>query len=285
VTALLIVIGIIAFYFLLTLLLSFAVQWFPRNPIRDEPDWGRVTDTKISAVDGGLLEVWRIEPDGNSRGTIVLAHGWGRNRDRMVHRARIFAGLGFTTVIHSARDHGGSSRSRVVNAIMFAEDIEAVLNWIGEPVLLYGHSAGAAGAIIAAHRNQDKIRLLFLEASYAYTKDGLLSLYKWANWFFGTFLGPMIIFWWDIFYRGAMDRYSPANLAPDLNMPVMIIHGEKDQRFPISFAHTLRRQFPAGMVEMYIAPGADHSDASHTPGYPAAVKKFIDRYYKYGEGP
>ena len=270
--------GIIGLYLLGTLLLSFLVQRFPRNPVHEKPDWGRLTDTTIPASDGGHLEVWRVEPDGRPRGTVVLAHGWGRNRDRMVPRARIFAQLGFTTVMHSARDHGGSSRSRLVNAVMFAQDMATVIDWIGEPVLLYGHSAGAAGAIIAAHENPDKVRLLFLEACYADTKTGLLSLYKWANRMFGTFVAPMIIFWWDVFYRGAMDRYSPINLAPDLRMPVMIIHGEKDRRFPVSFAHTLKRCFAPDQADMYIAPGAGHSDSSLTPGYAAAITAFIDRF-------
>ena len=266
----------ICFYLVITLILFFVVQRFPRDPVDDKPDWGQVTDTKIPAQDGGHLEVWHVQPHGKSRGTIVLAHGWGRNRDRMVPRARIFAGLGFTTVMHSARDHGGSSPARHVNAVMFSQDIETVINWIGESVLLYGHSAGAAGAIIAAHENQDKIRLLFLEASYADTKTGLLSLYKWANWFFGTLFGPMIIFWWNLLYRGAMDRYSPINLAPNLKMPVMIIHGEKDRRFPLQFAYTLRQAFVNQQVDMYIGPGAGHSDSSLTPGYAAAVQAFID---------
>jgi len=273
-----ILISIIFGYLLITLLLSFVVQRFPRNPVDEQPDWGRVTDTRIPARDGGQLEVWRVEPGGQSRGTIVLAHGWGRNRDRMVPRARIFAELGFTTVMHSARDHGESSSARLVNAVMFAQDIESVIDWVDEPVLLYGHSAGAAGAIIAAHENQARIRLLFLEASYADTKTGLLNLYKWANWFFGTFFGPMIIFWWDLVYRGAMDHYSPINLAPDLKIPVMIIHGEKDQRFPLKFAHQLRQAFGHDHVAMYIGPGAGHSDSSLTPGYAGAVQAFIDRY-------
>jgi pimeloyl-ACP methyl ester carboxylesterase len=254
------------------------MQRIPRNPIIDEPDWGRVIDTRIPAIDGGYLEVWRADPDGESHGIVVFAHGWGRNRDRMVYRARLFADLGFTTVMHSARDHGGSSKSCVVNAVKFAEDIEAVLKWIDEPVSLYGHSAGAAGAIIAAHRNPEKIRRLFLEASYADTKEGLLSLYTWANRFFGKVIGPMIIFWWDLLYPGAMDQYSPANLAPDLCMPVMIIHGEKDQRFPVAFAHTLKNRFPADKVDMYIAPGVGHSDASHTPDYLKAIRSFLNHY-------
>jgi pimeloyl-ACP methyl ester carboxylesterase len=245
--------------------------------VDDKPDWGKTIDEKIPAVDGGFLEVWRVEPDIPSRGIIVIAHGWGRNRDRMIHRARIFASYGFTTVIHSARDHGGSSSCRFVNAGTFAEDIEAVLDWLGEPVLLYGHSAGAAGAIIAASRNHDRIKALFLEASYADTKEGLRSLYRWANRFFGMVFAPMIIFWWDLFYRGAMDRVSPKRLAAGIRMPVMIIHGEKDQRFPLRFALELKASFPGDRVDMFIAKDADHSDSSHTPGYRRAIRSFLDR--------
>jgi pimeloyl-ACP methyl ester carboxylesterase len=209
---------------------------------------------------------------------VVLAHGWSRNRDRMVPRARMFAQFGFTTVIHSARDHGNSSPRKSMNAVRFAEDIEAVLKWVGEPVALYGHSAGSAGAIIAAARNLPLIKLLFLEASYAYTREGLLSLYRWVNPVFGKLFGPMILFWMDLFYRGAPDRYSPARQAKEILVPVMLIHGEKDQRFPVAFAHELKRHFPHDEVSFFVAKGAGHSESSTKPGYREAVEAFLDTY-------
>ena len=269
--------SILLVYVIFTLFLTYLVQQIPRNPVPDTPDWGRTIDTKIPSIDGGFLEVWRIEPDGPSRGTVVFAHGWGRNRGRMVSRARLFGQWGFTTVIHSARDHGHSSPRRFMNAAKFAEDIEAVLNWVREPVALYGHSAGAGGAIMAAAGNQDKIKLLFLEACYAHTKGGLLSLYKWFNPFFGALFGPMIIFWLNLFYGNKLETVSPARLAPALKMPVMLVHGEKDRRFPLAFAVTLRDSFSPGQADLYVAEGAGHSESSQTPGYPDAVRSFLER--------
>jgi pimeloyl-ACP methyl ester carboxylesterase len=272
--------GLIGLYLLITLICTYFVQQLPRNPVSDPPDWGRVIDTKIPAVDGGLLEVWRIEPQGASRGLIVFAHGWGRNRDRMVSRARIFARWGFTAVIHSARDHGGSSRRRFMNAVKFAEDIEAVLSWLDQPVILYGHSAGSAGAIIAASRNSNRIRILFLEASYAHTKEALLSLYRWVNSFFGICFGPMILFWMNLFYGNKLDSVSPARLAPEIKMPVMLVHGEKDKRFPLAFALKLKDSFAPGQAELYVGEGVGHSDSSQTSGYAQAIKSFLDRRLK-----
>jgi pimeloyl-ACP methyl ester carboxylesterase len=247
--------ALIGLYLLLSLIFSYVVQQLPRKPVTDPPDWGRIIDTKIPAIDGGLLEVWRIEPQSPSRGLVVLAHGWSRNRDRMVSRARIFARWGFTTVLHSARDHGGSSRRRFMNAVKFAEDIEAVINWLGQPVVLYGHSIGSAGAIIAASRNPAKIRILFLEASYAYTREALLSLYRWVNPFFGICFGPMILFWLNLFYGNKLDTVSPARLAADIKIPVMLIHGERDRRFPLSFALELKEAAIKSFVDRHLNKG------------------------------
>ena len=96
-----IIIAILVVYLTLSLFFAYLVHQIPRAPVKEIPDWGQITDSMIPAVDGGELEVWRIEPEGDSRGVVMLAHGWGRNRDRMVNRARIFGSMGFTTVIHS----------------------------------------------------------------------------------------------------------------------------------------------------------------------------------------
>lgn len=265
-------------YLVITLIFTYLAQQFPRSPVTDSPDWGRVTDTVIPAAGGGHLEVWRVEPGGPSRGIVLLVHGWGRNRDRMVRRAWHFGGWGFTTVIHSARDHGHSSPRRFMNAMRMAEDIEAVMGWVGEPVLLYGHSAGSAAAILAAHRNPEQVRLLFLEGSYADTEEALLSLYRWFNPFFGAVFGPAIVFWMNLFYRNRLKEISPAALAPSISMPIMLIHGENDRRFPVAFASKLLQCFPPGRAELFTAPGAGHSESSRSPGYPEAVKRFIDRH-------
>ena len=278
--------GVLLFYLLLTLVFTYIVQQIPRNPINSPPDWGRVIDTKIPTGEGKgrYLEVWRIEPDGSSRGMVLFAHGWGRNRDRMVSRARYFGQWGFTAVIHSARDHGKSSPRRFMNAVRFAEDIESVLRWVKEPVILYGHSAGAGGAIIAASRNPAQIKLLLLEACYADTKEALLSLYRWVNPLFGKIFGPMIVFWMNLFYRNRLDEVSPARLASTIRIPVMLIHGRNDRRFPLEFAMRLKSSFESDQAALYIAEGVGHSDSSQTPGYAVAVRSFVDRYLKEIDG-
>ena len=265
-------------YLLLTLYFTYLVHQLPRKPVHETPDWGKILDTRIPAKNGCSLEVWRVEAKGRSRGIVVLTHGWSRNRDRMVGRARIFGKMGFTTIMHSARDHGNSSPHRFMNAPRFAEDIEAVLHWVNEPVLLYGHSAGAAAAVIVASRNPNRIKLLFLEGCYAKTREGLLSLYRNYNRLFGILFAPMVVLWMEIFYKNGLDSISPVNISPNINLPVMIIHGEQDQNFPLNHAWRLRDSFPPGRAELFVAKNSDHSSSSLNPEYPVAIHTFIDRH-------
>jgi len=269
---------VILLYLILSLALAYLVHRIPRHPVKDYPDWGHVTDTRIPAADGGELEVWRIEPESPSRGIVLLAHGWSRNRDRMVGRARVFGHMGFTTVLHSARDHGGSSKRRSMNAFRFAEDIEAVMDWINEPVLLYGHSIGAAGAVIAASRKTEQIRLLFLEGCYARTREAMFTLYRNQNRLLGPIFAPIVLLWMDLFYRFRLNTISPVRLAPSIDLPVLIIHGEKDQNFPLHHAWRLRDSFPAGYAELFVALGSDHSSCSLDPRFPQAIKAFVERH-------
>ncbi|MBW1777538.1 MAG: alpha/beta hydrolase [Deltaproteobacteria bacterium] len=270
--------SLVAVYLILTLIFTYILHDYPRRPVLDPPDWGRVLDTRIPTVNNKSLEVWRIEPDGPSKGIVVFAHGWTRNRDRMISRARMFGRWGYATVIHSARDHGGSSPQHGMNALRFAEDIEAVLSWIGEPAILYGHSAGSGGAIITAWQNPDKVKLLFMEGVYPSVEEMLTSLFRWYSRSFSVFFGRMILFWMKLFYRSRVEALSPARLAPELKMPVMIIHGEKDGRFPLSFAFALKEKLPPESSDIFIGKGANHSGSSKAPGYEAAVLRFLEKH-------
>jgi pimeloyl-ACP methyl ester carboxylesterase len=170
-----------------------------------------------------------------------------------------------------------------MNAFRFAEDIESVMAWAGGPVILYGHSAGAAGAIIAAHRNPGAVRLLFLEGCYERTRKALVRLYGLHIPVAGKALAPAIVTWMHLFYLGGMDRVDPVRLAPDLDLPVLLIQGERDAAFPVSCIRELRDAFPAGRAELFVARGSDHSGSSLTPEYPVAIRAFLERH-EGGEG-
>jgi pimeloyl-ACP methyl ester carboxylesterase len=188
----------------------------------------------------------------------VLAHGWEETATGWSVVVEFFGRLGFTTIMHSARDHGKSSTHHFMCAPRFAEDIEAVLRWVEEPVLLYGHSIGATAAVIAASRNPGQVKLLFLEGCYAKTREALLSLYRSYNWVFGVFFAPMVILWMEIFWKWGLEKSARSVLQPKL-MPVLIIHGEGSEFSSPSHGGCGRFLWEA---ETFVAAGSDRSSCS-----------------------
>ncbi|MBL0713839.1 MAG: hypothetical protein JJV98_09065 [Desulfosarcina sp.] len=44
-------------YLLLTLILTYLVQQYPRRPVVDSPNWGKIEDVRVRAIDGSNLEI------------------------------------------------------------------------------------------------------------------------------------------------------------------------------------------------------------------------------------
>ena len=95
----------------------------------------------------------------------------------------------------------------------------------------------------------------------------------------------LIVFYMDIYYGFKMDGISPVRLAQTIHVPVLIIHGEKDQSFPLYHAWRLRDSFPGGGAELFVATGSDHSNSSLDPRYPDAIKSFVSRHLKVVDVP
>jgi pimeloyl-ACP methyl ester carboxylesterase len=96
------------------------------------------------------------------------------------------------------------------------------------------------------------------------------------NRFFGKVFGPAIVFWMEkVLYGKELEETSPAALARNLDVPALLIHGELDPTFPVSYAEKLARSFPEGRARLWVAKGAGHSDASARAGYEETVRGFL----------
>ena len=85
--------------------------------------------------------------------------------------ARLLASK-FTAVSYDRRGRGDSSDSASYSPKREVDDLAALIDAVGEPVCLYGHSSGAALAIVAAVKLRKQVsRLAIYEAPYALDSD------------------------------------------------------------------------------------------------------------------
>ena len=100
-------------YLAICFLIIFILAKLPRDPEPDIPDWGVLESHKIPTVHNKFLESWVVYPSDSHRHnssftdstpSIILLHGWGRNRGRMVSRAKFYGEKGFSLLILSEKN-------------------------------------------------------------------------------------------------------------------------------------------------------------------------------------
>jgi pimeloyl-ACP methyl ester carboxylesterase len=124
-----------------------------------------------------IADEWnRGAPSAAGRPTILLLHGGGQNRFSWKNTGQILADAGFHVVALDSRGHGDSDRAPNANYSVDAlcDDTLAVLDQIGQPVILIGASMGGmTGMLVADLAGPEKVtKLVLVDVVPRYDKDG-----------------------------------------------------------------------------------------------------------------
>lgn len=106
---------------------------------------------------GAQIRGWWIPAPvrGESAPVVVMAHGWGSNRSRMLRYADPLHHAGFNLLLYDARCHGDSDSIQAPSALMFRDDVTAAVKYArsrvtaGQRIGVLGHSLGGLGAILS----------------------------------------------------------------------------------------------------------------------------------------
>ncbi len=121
------------------------------------------------------LECWydKIE---NSKGTVILFHGYGGCKSSYELEADYFRQLGYSTLLVDFVGHGGSEGKEISLGYHEANDVKSAFDFIKqqyktENVVLYGSSMGAASILRAIAVYDLKATKLILECPFATMKQ------------------------------------------------------------------------------------------------------------------
>ncbi|MBV8929111.1 MAG: alpha/beta hydrolase [Mycobacteriaceae bacterium] len=112
----------------------------------------------------------------SDRPTILMLHGGGQNRHSWKNTGQVLADDGFHVIALDARGHGDSDRApgAEYSLEILCEDILAVLEKIGRPVVLIGASMGGLTGILVADRAgpQKVAKLVLVDVVPRFQKGG-----------------------------------------------------------------------------------------------------------------
>ena len=251
----------------------------------DTPDWGITEEHWIPTVNNKQLECWVIQPDIQSSNqtevkddlpAVILLHGWGRNRGRMVARARTYGEKGYTTILFSARDHGHSDKELLgMSIIRFTQDLKACIEWWGKPVILCGHSIGGGAAMLAGVQNSHVKAIIAESPPYSFPFS-LKHVYQPALKKLTPILMPGIKFvTLRVFRRFHKGEYSPNDIAPSIEVPTLIIHGKHDVIFPYEYSQKLSSRIKNS--SLWTPEDGTHFNHEFLPDYKDFVLDFLNQ--------
>jgi dipeptidyl aminopeptidase/acylaminoacyl peptidase len=186
-------------------------------------------DVTLTTADGLELSAWYVPAINASSSptetaTIILAHGLLESKASMKHLVPWLHEAGYNVMLLDFRGHGQSDLQPTTVGRLEALDLQAALDWleaegVGDRVGGLGMSMGAVVLVNTAVRD-DRLDALVLDSMFAewndtdFAKDYRLP----PDW-----LVP--------------DVPNPAELLPNIHVPVFVIHGTADILTEIGHAY------------------------------------------------
>ncbi|HRD77520.1 MAG TPA: alpha/beta hydrolase [Hyphomicrobiaceae bacterium] len=216
-----------------------------------------VEERLVETDDGARIVTWQVKAE-PGRPTILYFHGNAGDLADRAERIRQFSAAGWGAVMMAYRGYAGStgSPSEAANVA----DAKRVFDRLvaegtrAESIIAYGESLGSGVAVqLAASR---PVRALVLDAPYTSIVDVAASVYPYLP------VRPLL-----------KDRYESSRHLGVIKVPVLILHGERDQVIPIAMGRAMYAlaNEPKRMVEF---PAGNHSDLfSH--GALEAIRRWL----------
>ncbi|ABK45538.1 dipeptidyl aminopeptidases/acylaminoacyl-peptidases-like protein [Magnetococcus marinus MC-1] len=250
----------------LTLLTSIAHRWllhafrirqrgYAAPPIKDGLHAHQV---QFPTANGKNLIGWWCDP--GQRGTVVvMMHGWGANASHLFPLAQAFVAAGHPVLLFDARCHGLSDDDGFASLPRFSEDILAALHYLASlghtTPLLLGHSVGAGAALLAATRWKSLQGVVSISA-FAHPQEMMRRCLR--GWHIPYWpIGGWLLRHVQRIIGHRFDDIAPIHTIRQLEIPLLLIHGEADTTVPVADAQRLHRANP--LSELFVLPEAGHN--------------------------
>ena len=219
-------------------------------------------DVSIRTEDGETLNAWWL-PAARARGAVVLFHGNAGNISHRIDYARMFANLGYSTLLVDYRGYGKSTGTPTEEGTY--RDALASWHWLGETrglaardIVIFGESLGGAVACWLAARHTP--RALIVASSFTSVPDLGAELYP--------FLPVRLM---------SRFKYDTRACLKAVRAPVLIAHSREDDIIP--YAHGERLYAAANEPKQFLVLRGGHNDGFifTRAEWVAALGAFLER--------
>lgn len=225
-----------------------------------------VQDTYINSEDNLKLHGYEALQKENTNKWVISVHGYTNEGLAMGEYAKEFFQRGYNVLVPDLRGHGKSKGDYIG---MGWDDRKDILSWINKiikenpqsQIILHGVSMGAATVMMTTGENlPSNVKLAIEDCGYtsvwdifSYQLDKLFSLPAFPILDMSNFVTKSKAGY-------SLKDASAIKQIENAKIPMLFIHGDKDDFVPFTMLNELYEKYPAPK-KMLIIEGAEHADA------------------------
>lgn len=218
---------------------------------------------------------------------VILIHGYHSISNRLLEFVQFYEKNDFSVLLVDLRGHGKSEGNYVGMGYMDSFDIEKFIDYLQNnygsniQIVLHGFSMGAATVMNVIKNNSPLVKFAVEDCGFYDAKKELKYKIRHDYHFPAT---PVYEFTYLIYlFKTHQDyhKFKPIDSVKKTNIPLLIVHGDKDDFVPVSHAYKINAATNSYHKLLII------KDAGHTLSYKTNqklyeenIKEFINQFIK-----
>jgi alpha-beta hydrolase superfamily lysophospholipase len=207
------------------------------------------------------LEIWEnILP--NSKGTVLLFHGYSSEKSSLLKNAAYFNELGYSTILTDFMGCGNSEGNKTTIGFYEAENVKAVYNYAHlktENVILYGNSMGAVSIMKAISDFNIQPKKVIIECPFGTMSQTVENRFENMN--VPAFpMAYMLTFWGGVINGFWAFDHNPEEYAKNISQPILLMYGAKDKNVKTFETENIFKNIKSKDKKLKIFKSAGHEN-------------------------
>ena len=236
----------------------------------------------LKTSDNLKIEGWHCRQD-SPKGTVILFHGHGSSKSKVIPEAMSFYSLGYNVFLVDFRAHGGSQGNTCTIGYDEAEEVKLAYDHISQNeknIVLWGISLGAATITHAISQYDLKPSKVILEMPFASLMDAVKGRVRTMG-LPAQPISSLLAFWGGIEQGFWAFSHNPCDYATEINCPVLVQWGRNDARVTEAEANCVFKAVPGRQKKLVIYENSGHQSlfANETEKWEKEITNFLKAVY------
>lgn len=229
----------------------------PRPINAKEPT--RPFETFLIPQGGDTIECWRIPVD-DSKGTVLIFHGYAGNKSQMIKESNQFNELGFATILVDFLGSGGSTGNKTTIGYYESDQVKSVFDFVNKDghrrIIMFGTSMGAVAIMKSIYDYNLQPESIILECPFGNMLQTVQARFRIMK--APVFpMSHLLTFWGGFQNNFNALFHNPSEYAKKIKVNTMLLYGMKDDRVSLEETESIFKNL-AGHKQLRMYPGAGH---------------------------